>query len=340
MANPRISIVIPTLGRSILKQTLDSILATRGSDELEILVVGEIQDASVQQHLESLAARHPALIHFPVSFPDGDSSRKKNFGAEKSRAEIIAFLDDDVVIAPDWPALILEAFADPSVGLVSGPSLVPPDVNLFARLAGLALTSRAAGYVAERYRADKLQNRPVTWSRIIGCNAAYRATIFRKMGGFPPEFYPGEEMIASWRTQQLGERLLFLPAAWVYHYPRQSPRRFWRQIWGYGATRIRLKRAGVEFEWTTLVPALWVLSLVVLGIGSLLHPLPRLLLALDLLLYLLADALITIDALRQTRRLSDLLLLPVIPFMHLSYGLAEWYEFFCPNRDFGDRPKK
>ncbi|MDD2237230.1 MAG: glycosyltransferase [Kiritimatiellae bacterium] len=337
MMTPHISIVIPTLGRPILRQTLDSILAAQGADNLEILVVGHIEDTEVLRHLEALASRHPALTHFPVSFPSGDSSRKKNLGAEKSRAEIIAFLDDDVVIAPDWPARILEAFADPHVGLVSGPSLVPPDVTLFARLAGLALTSRAAGYVSERYRADSAHNRPVTWSRIIGCNAAYRASVFREMGGFPPEFYPGEEMIAAWRTQQLGHRLLFLPAAWVYHYPRQSARRFWRQIWGYGATRIRLKRAGVEFEWAPLVPACWVLSLAILGLGALLHPLFALLLALDLALYALADTLITVETARQTRRFSDLLLFPVIPIMHLSYGLAEWYEFFRPNRDFGDR---
>ena len=334
---PRISIVIPTLGRPILMRTLDSILSVRGVEQLEILVVGEIRDEAVRSYVTALAARHPNLIHWSVSYPTGDSSRKKNLGAEKSRADIIAFLDDDVVIVPDWPAHIVKAFEDPSVGLVSGPSLVPHDVPLFARLAGLALTSQAAGYVSERYRAGADEKRVVGWSRIIGCNAAYRSSVFRQMGGFPPEFYPGEEMIAAWRTQQLGHTLLFLPSAWVYHYPRQSMPRFWRQIWGYGATRIRLKRAGVEFEWATLVPACWVFSLLLFGIGGIFHGFFALLLALDLAAYALMAAVVTASTFCQTRKPADLLLFLVIPIMHLSYGLAEWFEFFCPDRDFGVR---
>ena len=41
-------------------------------------------------------------------------------------------------------------------------------------MAGLALASRAAGYVADRYRQGEDEVRPINWSRIIGCNAAYR----------------------------------------------------------------------------------------------------------------------------------------------------------------------
>ncbi|MFA5687690.1 MAG: hypothetical protein WC959_00840 [Kiritimatiellales bacterium] len=55
-------------------------------------------------------------------------------------------------MAPDWAEHIFAAFNDYSVGLVSGPALVPENVNLSARLAGLTLTSRAAGYVADCYK--------------------------------------------------------------------------------------------------------------------------------------------------------------------------------------------
>lgn len=324
------------MGRPILVRTLESVLATKGAAQLEVIVAGEIRDSEVLKRVTAITAVNSNVRHISISYPDGDSSRKKNRGAEESRAEIVAFLDDDVVIAPDWPEHILKAFENPSVGLVSGPSLVPEDTNLSARLAGLALTSRAAGYVAERYRIGDSAVREIIWSRIIGCNAAYRKTVFQQMGGFPPEFYPGEEMIAAWRTQQLGHKLLFIPSAWVYHYPRQSVKRFWRQVWGYGATRIRLKRAGTGFEWTTLVPAMWVLSLLVLGLAALFCGFCTFLLKLDLTLYALIAAGIALETAVQTRRLRDLLVFFMIPVMHMSYGLAEWLEFFRPNRDFGD----
>jgi len=334
--NPQLSIVIPTMGRPILVRTLESVLATKGSDQLEVIVVGEIRDSEVAQKVAAIVSANSNVHHIPISYPDGDSSRKKNRGAEESRADIVAFLDDDVVIAPDWPEHILKAFENQATGLVSGPSLVPDDINLSARLAGLALTSRAAGYVAERYRIGDAAVREISWSRIIGCNAAYRKTVFQQMGGFPPEFYPGEEMIASWRTQQLGHKLFFIPAAWVYHYPRQSVKRFWRQVWGYGATRIRLKRAGTGFEWTTLVPAAWVLSLIVLGLSAPFCGFCAKLLQLSLELYALVAFIVALETAVHTHRVRDLLIFFMIPVMHLSYGLAEWFEFFRPNRDLSE----
>lgn len=338
--SPNLSIVIPTMGRPILVRTLESVLATKGADQLEVIVVGEIPDRDVLQKVTAIVSANATVRHISISYPDGDSSRKKNRGAQESRSDIVAFLDDDVIIAPDWPEHILNAFENPAVGLVSGPSLVPDDINLSARLAGLALTSRAAGYVSERYRIGNAAVREIGWSRIIGCNAAYRKSVFQQMGGFPPEFYPGEEMIAAWRTQQLGHTLLFIPAAWVYHYPRQSVKRFWRQVWGYGATRIRLKRAGTGFEWTTLVPAVWVLSLLVLGISARFSDLCSVLLRLNLELYALMALAVSLETAVQTRRIRDLLVFFMIPVMHLSYGLAEWFEFFRPNRDLSENRSK
>lgn len=332
---PALSIVIPTMGRPIVIRTVESLLAASRDMEVEILVTGNIPDTAVAKGLKELMSAHPQVKHFPVSWPVGDSSRKKNHGAAEARAEIVAFLDDDVVVAPDWPKHALNAFTDPAVGLVSGPSLIPEDISLSCRLVGLALTSRAAGYVADRYRGGDAP-REVTWSRIIGCNAAYRKSVFEKMGGFPPEFYPGEEMIAAWRTQQLGHKMMFLPAAWVHHYPRQTVKRFWRQVWGYGATRIRLMRAGTEFEWTTLVPAAWVLSLIVLAPAAFFLPIAGLLLNISLALYAMMALLVTAETLARTRRPADALVFFMIPVMHLSYGLSEWFELLRPNRDYGD----
>lgn len=330
-----LSIVIPTMGRPIVIRTVESLLSACRGMEVEILVCGEIPDPSVHDKISLLAATNTHVRHFPVRWETGDSSRKKNHGAAQARAEIVAFLDDDVVVAPDWPKQILAAFEDPAVGLVSGPSLIPEDITLSCRLVGLALTSRAAGYVADRYRGGA-SAREVNWSRIIGCNAAYRKSVFKAMGEFPPEFYPGEEMIAAWRTQQLGHKMVFIPQAWVHHYPRQSVKRFWRQVWGYGATRIRLIRAGTQFEWTTLVPAAWVLSLVVLVPAALMLPIASLLLNISLMLYLLMALLVTAETIIHTRRPADALVFFMIPVMHLSYGLSEWFEFFRPDRDYGD----
>lgn len=336
--NPELSVVIPTLGRPILVQTLESLVRCVGFQSIEVLVCGRLHDATTHAAVTRLAGAHPNIRHLEVSYPVGDSSEKKNAGWQAARADWVAFLDDDVVVAPDWPTRIREPFSDPKTAVVSGPSLVPPEVNLVARLAGLALSSPAAGYVSARYRAHQAEPIAINWSKIIGCNMCYRREVLDEMGGFDPAFWPGEEMIASFRVQERGHRLMFYAAAWVYHYPRQSFARFWKQIHGYGATRVRLCRGGVEIEPTTFVPALWVLSLVLLGGLSPISAWARCLLAVDLALYGLMDLVVTLLMVRESKQLRDLLLIAVIPVMHLSYGIGSWVEFLRPNKDLSERP--
>ncbi len=335
-ATAELAVVIPTMGRDILIRTLESLSAAGNFAALEVVVAGRVPDPGVAARLRDFCASHPNVRHLDIQFKTGDSSRKKNAGAAMTH---IAFLDDDVIVAPDWPQRIQAPFADVQVGLASGPSLVPDDINWIGRMAGLALSSPAAGYVAERYRQNRPTCYPVDWDRIIGCNAIYRRQAFEQLGGFPADFYPGEEMIAAYRTEQAGWKLVFVPSAWVKHYPRQSFRRFWRQIWTYGATRIRLLRGRVSFNLMPLLPGLWVAATAVLAGLAWLFPLARILLGAELGVYALLVCAITARTLGQTRRPGDLGLLAMIPVMHLAYGLAQWTEFFRPGRDFSETGK-
>jgi len=336
---PILSVVIPTLGRPIILQTMQSLIATEQFENIEVLVAGKISDTKVRRAFKTLIEKHRNIRHFSVKFERGDSSEKKNVGWHEARSDVIAFLDDDVVVATDWPAQMLKAFDDPAVGGCTGPSLVPPDVNWFAHLAGVALQSKAAGYVSERYlKGERPGIHRVGWSHTIGCNMAYRRFVLEKINGFERDFWPGEEMLAAYRAG-LDNTLMFNPDAWVYHYPRVSFRKFWKQMHGYGATRIRLIRAGVEFEPTTVVPALWVMSVLLLLILLLFFPSSWPLLVLDLVIYLLADTWITIKKYRETKRLFDLCIFFLIPFMHIGYGWAEWVELFRPDKDLSEKDK-
>lgn len=334
---PILSVVIPTMGRPFVLRTLSSLAAANGFSKLEVLVVGKIPNVSVAEKMRAVLTRYPQMRHIPVAFESGDSSEKKNAGFREAKAEFVAFLDDDVIVAPDWPEQILAPFARAEVGLVSGPSLIPGDVSLSARLAGMALSSYAAGYVAHRYIRQPQKPRDVGWSEIIGCNMVYRKSVLLGSGGFNPKFWPGEEMIASYQTAQRGHRIVFHPQACVYHYPRASVTRFIRQMFGYGATRIRLIRAGVEVEPTTLLPGLWLLLLVILIPAAFFCRWVVLLLALMIGAYVLFAVGITVTKLWTTRQAGALLLLGYIPLMHLSYGWGEWHELLFPNRDLSEK---
>jgi len=336
--HPDLSIVIPTIGRPILIQTLQSLVCADGFDRLDIMVVGQIADALVRSAVKDLNAQYPNIRHLEVPFSRGDSSAKKNAGWRAAKCDLIAFIDDDVVVARNWPEQVRAPFQRPDVGLVSGPGLVPDDISLMARLAGNALASKASGYVAERYLAGNPEPREIRWSGLIGCNMAYRRVVLESIRGFDPAFWPGEEMIAAFQATRLGHKLIFQPGAILHHYPRSSFWRFCRQIYGYGATRIRLIRAGVDVEPMTIIPAFWVLALGVLGIAAVFCRWAGFLLLASLALYVLADLWVTLAKYRETRRRVDLLIFFLIPIMHASYGLAEWVELVCPGKDLSEPP--
>jgi len=331
---PILSVVIPTIGRPILLRAVESLLAANRSSELEIIVAGEVTTPAVAERLKELMRSNPRIIHLPASFRSGDSSEKKNAGWKAASSDIVAFIDDDVVVGKNWPEAVLKPFADDQVGLMSGPGLVPADVPLMARLAGWTLASRAAGYVQERYLADGSAPKKVTWSRLIGCNMAYRRGILEEINGFDPKFWPGEEMLAAYiATARKGYTLVFQPEAVLYHYPRASYFGFLRQMSGYGATRIRLIRAGTDLEPATLGPMALFAVFIVLAIGSFFSKMVMALLIALAAAYFFMVLWCAGLKWRDEKDTKALLIAFIIPGMHVAYGLAEWVEFFRPGRD-------
>lgn len=337
-AADRLSVVVPTLGRETVVRTVETLLAAHGGDRLEIVVAGKIADPAVKGALGKLMRAHGNIKHLEVQFETGDTSLKKNEGVKETTREFIAFVDDDVEVAEDWPDKILTPFEDSRVGLASGPGLVPDALNEVGRQAGLALSSRAAGYVAQRYLGGGEKTYPAGWDDIIGCNQVYRRRAFAEMGGFPADCIPGEEMLAAFRTQRLGWNIRFVPGARVWHWPRQSLGRFWRQMWRYGAARIRLMRMGADWHWAPLVPGLWVGVTVVLAVAGAWWRWAWALLGLDLLAYSLVAVVFTAEMMRATKRWRDWHLWPMLWVMHVAYGLGQWLEIFCPARDLTDPP--
>lgn len=335
-AAPVLSVVIPTLGRPSLRRTLDSLARQRAADRLEIIVVGAGADQALARTIAEFAERRPVVRLLPLSFSQGDSSRKKNAGWQAARAEIVAFLDDDVVAPPDWADRILEPFRDVSVRIVSGPGLTPDDARGFARWGGLALSSAAAGYVSERYRGGASSPRTAPWSRIIGCNMAWRRAALEAVGGFDPAFWPGEEMIAAWRAAGTApDALVVHPGAGVYHEPRGTAGAFWRQVVGYGATRLRLIRAGTAVEWPTLLPAAALALAAALTALATQFRWASVALAAGIAGYGLFAFVAALGVARHTGQPWDWGVVVAIPLMHLAYGWGFWREWLRPGRDLG-----
>jgi GT2 family glycosyltransferase len=313
-------------------QALNSLAKVDRFADLEVLVCGSVNVEPVRSEFGEYLRRHPNVKNPPESHPLRSLYSKRNLGWQLARTELVAYLDDDVVLEREWAQKILEPFSDPEVGIVSGPGLIPDNLGLMARLAGLALSSGATGYVADRYKQNVSSVRAIKWSQIIGCNMALRRHLLEKVGGFNPFFEAGDEMFVSHSICKLGHSILFASEARAYHFPRATLKGFMRQIYGYGATRIRLIRKGVEVEPATLIPSVLVVSVIALAAMAMFWTVALWLLILELAVYLAGVMAVVGRIIVKTRRLCDLLLLLLVPVMHTVYGIAEWHELLSPQR--------
>src|SRR5262245_37667085 len=105
--SPQISIVIPTRGRARqLSALLDSLAAQHSSKEVSwetILILNDSNQSvrtAVEQYLNNWKA---SPVQLRVLAEPG-VSRARNFGVELSRGEVIAFLDDDILVDDNFVA--------------------------------------------------------------------------------------------------------------------------------------------------------------------------------------------------------------------------------------------
>ncbi|MFH1466083.1 MAG: glycosyltransferase family 2 protein [Pseudomonadota bacterium] len=141
---PSVSVVLPTRNRGEdLRLFLDSlVIQTVMPDELVVVDSGESVEALLREALEGSGID----LIYARSAPG--TSLQRNVGIDLSRGEILFFLDDDMVLEPDYIARTLEAFEvpmEPPVGGVMGShihfALDPPLKRRLSHLLGLPHTA-------------------------------------------------------------------------------------------------------------------------------------------------------------------------------------------------------
>lgn len=165
-----VSVIIPTIGRSELQQTLASLRAqTRPPDELLVM--------------------HDTDQNGPAA--------TRNNAARTARGDILLFIDDDCIAAPNWIERMLTAFENPAVTAVSG-----------------AVIYRTANHIPARDERV-VQNPEARW--FMGANCGVRRDAFWKLGGFPEKYRVYEDkafVLACWMKNYSVTRV---PLAHVYH---------------------------------------------------------------------------------------------------------------------------
>jgi len=213
---PEVSIVLPTYNRAAdLCQAVASALNQTASPErYELVVVDNNSTDETGRLLHRLRREHPDRIRAIVE-PKQGVSHARNAGIEASRADVVAFFDDDVCVAPNWIETILRVFEEnPELDCLGGKVLpawssTPPSWLTPDHWAPLALQD--FGDAPMEVSLDNPKG-------LISANLACRKEVFTRIGGFLPQFQrvqdgigsleDGEWMLRFWKA---GGRALYAP---------------------------------------------------------------------------------------------------------------------------------
>lgn len=240
-----VAIVIPTGGRSAqLDRCLDSVRA-HAAEASEVLIV---DNRPGRGETAQVVARHRALddrIRY-IAEPRPGSSVARNRGISETRAEILAFTDDDVVLDPGWLKYLVGGFADSEVSVVTGLvlplELITAAQKRFEQYAGFSKGLRRRTYDMAAQRASERVLYPY-WGGVFGSgnSVAFRRSALLAAGGFDPALGAGSPALAGADIEAMsqailrGGRLLYEPRSLCWHEHRREDRALARQIYNYGA---------------------------------------------------------------------------------------------------------
>jgi succinoglycan biosynthesis protein ExoA len=246
---------------------------------------------------------------------------QRNVALRSARGELIYFLDDDSLPAPDSVRRAVAHFADPQVQLVGGPNLCPPDApkleQAFAAVMGNWL---AFGPSCARY-APVGRLRASSEKELILCNLVARRSAVLAAGGFDEALYPNEENALMDGMAARGGRLLYDPDLQVYRRPRSTLGAFVKMLLNYGRGRAEQFRLHPTVgSALNFIPPMFCLYLLLL---PLLPP---------LLLWPLWIYLGVVGAQAFTLHTCPVCgvprVLPLISLTHVCYGLGFWHGCF------------
>lgn len=241
-----ISVIVPSYrGKSTIVRCLKSILDQTLRERYEVILV----DSSPDDTADRAATEFPDIRLIRVArrkFP----GVARNVGLDHATVDLIAFTDQDCVVAPDWLDRLVTHLREGRAAAVGGAILNGTPGSVVG----------TAGYLME-YNEFTPHRKLGFVSNLPHCNIGFRRQTLREDGSFPSVVPGAEDLIYNWQLRLRRRGLLFDPEIRVTHLNRTRFREFiFHQHLlgrGSGVARMRAPLPGHMFaRWPILSPAL------------------------------------------------------------------------------------
>ena len=319
-----ISILITTCGREkYLQKTLKSLFKADKADAEVIVLLNGLCAGSERIFKSNEFTGKVKVIHSNTMLSPGSA---RNELVSHSTGEILYFIDDDVEVDEKIFTIAVQKFRDyPDVDIIGGPNLTPADSTRLQKIFGYFFESYfGAGQMSHRY-LKKGRDTPCCERKLILCNLAIRASIFKKNGfSFHDEVPCNEENILLQQLEENGKKMMYCPDLIVYHHRREGIVGFAEQLIKYGRGRAQnMLLHPKTFSPVFLLPSLLTVTLIFFTLTN------NKLSGYIILTYFILAALASVHkGLTERDIISSPQLFFIFPIAHISYSLGFFYQFF------------
>ncbi|MCL4281261.1 MAG: glycosyltransferase family 2 protein [Flavobacteriales bacterium] len=252
-----------------IEACLQSIVAMdRTGMDLAVVVCDGMSEDGTREIVQRMAEQH-ALIRL-VDNPHRTTPQALNLGLQAVPFDYGMILGAHAEVAPDYARACLEALeADDSLGCAGG--LIE---NLYeteeARAIGAAM-AHPFGVGGAHFRTGAVAGRVDTVAFGV-----YRREVFERVGWFDEDLVRNQDDEFNFRVTKAGYGILLLPQAKARYHVRASFLRLYRQYFQYGYWKVYVNiKHGTVTTLRQVVPAAWIVVLVLGGLAGLAWPVAR-----------------------------------------------------------------
>ncbi len=228
--NPRFSVIVPVYNRPDEVADLMKSLAGQSRKNFEVIIVEDGSTICCRDSVDRYADEVDVAYYHK---PNEGRSIARNYGIERSKGEYLVFFDSDCVIPTGYfERLERELDADPT-DCYGGPDAAHESFSDTQKAISFAMTSfiTTGGIRGGKVQMEKFVPRSF--------NMGYSRAVYEKVGGFREMF--SEDIDMSTRISKAGFRTKLLRECPVWHKRRIDFKKFWRQVYVFGMSRITLE---------------------------------------------------------------------------------------------------
>ena len=290
-------------------------------ERLEVIVVDGSSEDGTQDIVAEFASKHSDMSVRMIDNPGITIPIALNLGISEAKGGVVVRLDAHSVPATDYVERCVVALERTSAANVGGAWEIRPSTDTWVALSIAMAAAHRLGAGGVRYRTGGREGAVETVPF-----GAFDREWLERVGPFNEDLLTNEDYEYNLRLRQAGGVVWFDPTIRSTYFARGTLRELARQYIRYGYWKGQmLKRHPTSLRWRQVLPPLFVLVLALLVVLAPFAEWARILLLLQVSLYV---AMVVVSGLIRAVRSREISLALGMSLawstMHLSWGAAFW----------------